>query len=87
MSKKIGIAMVGEFKYYEALRIAKANGFTENDKEAIFEEYKKLGGRYIELPPDQVEGYPKVDGFILEVKGSRKKPAKKVKKPAKKKKK
>ena len=70
-TKKIGIAMLGYDKYLRALEAVKATGGTEADKEKIFEEYKKIGGKYVEMPCDTknaeyaFDSLGKVDGFIL----------------------
>lgn len=66
--KQIGIAMLGDEKYRRALEAVRAQGGTEADKEKIFEEYKKISGRYVEVPVEQLDSLHKVDGFILEIK-------------------
>ena len=65
--KQIGIAILGDWKYKMALEAVKAAGGTELDKEKIFEEYKKIGGRYVEMPVEELESYHKVMGLVVGV--------------------
>ena len=68
MAKKIGIVFKCKFEYYEALNAVKAKGGTQDDKKAIFAEYLKIRGIFLEVPEKLLESHYKVDGFVIEEK-------------------